>query len=141
MPRDGAPTRRAVLDALNKPGNQDQVKRRTNLSKTTVWRLVTALHAEGAIRIVGWRRTKGGGPFMATYKAGAGVDKPCPIVPYTEAEKSRRYHARQREERAELAQARGLALAWADRATQVRDPMIEAMFGPARRQTLTLEPA
>lgn len=136
MPRDGAPTRRAVLDALKKPGNQGQVETRTKLAKTTVWRWVTELHAAGEIHIVGWRRTKGGGPFMTTYKAGAGKDKPCPIVPYTEAEKSKRYHDRKREERAELGQARAQALAWADRALQVRDPMIEAMFGPARPQLM-----
>jgi hypothetical protein len=79
---------------------------------------------------------------MGTYTAGAGVDAPCKLKPLSEAQKSRRYRKKARKDETwDLRNARIRARAWADRALTHRDPMIEALFGPAKRPAATLETA
>lgn len=125
---------RAVMVAAitEKPGNLPQLQKRTGLAKTTVWRWVKELHDNDEVHITGWTRVREGGPFKATYSIGKGDDLPCSILPYSEAQKSRRFQKKKREEKAEFRAARDRAAKAADLAAQRRDPMIEALFGPKR---------
>lgn len=125
------------LAIAEKPGNLPQLEARTKLGKTTVWRWVTDMHEAGEVHITLWTRTRDGGPFKATYSAGPGVDAPCNIKPYSEAQKSKRFYKKVKEKRDELRHVRAAALANADRMSKTRDPIIEALFGPARRSTTT----
>lgn len=128
------------MEAL--PGNCHEVRAKTGLAKTTVWRWLTELHADGACHITGWHRTENGGPYTATYSPGPGVDVKCKIKPYSDAVKSRRHMKKAKADGRWMdRQARERAMYWADRALKVRDPMIEAFFGPAKRPTPTLETA
>lgn len=120
-----------MLAAL--PGDQNQVREATGLGKTTVWRWLKSLHEAGESHITGWARAPGGGPFLATYAAGAGVDVVCKIKPLSEKAKQRRHQKKAKADgRWDERAARERAKYWAKRALTHRDPMIAALFGPAR---------
>lgn len=141
-PVQGNANRALILDVLvEQPGDFHYVMSKTGLGKTTVWRWLTDLHECGDIHITSWKRTDGGGPFVATYTAGAGADARCKIKPYSEKQKQRRHQLKAKADgRWEERAARERARYWADRALTHRDPMIAAFFGPARRPA-TLEAA
>lgn len=135
-PVQGSRNRALILAAL--PGDLHDVGRTTGLAKTTVWRWLTDLHRKREIHIVKWHRADGGGPYVPTYSPGPGVDAKCNLTALSQAQKSRRHRAKaEKDGRWEDRKARARALYWADRALKHRDPMIEALFGPARRQPET----
>ena len=122
-------TRRAyravVLAAM--PGTEAEIKEKTGLGRTTIWRWINDIRAAGECHITSWQRTDGA--IAARYTAGPGTDR-SPIKPLTLAEKSRRYRAKARKSGAwshNLAQMR--AVYWADRAKTQRDPLVAALFG------------
>lgn len=120
-----------VLEAM--PGTRREIEEKTGLSKTTVFRWVKELHACGWCFISTWRRPDRG-PWMPRYSAGPGKDAACKLKYLTEAEKSLRFRKKARangswEDR--LAQVR--MRYWQRKAATRRDPIVSALFGPARR--------
>lgn len=126
-------TRPIALAAIkDKPGTQGELQARTGLSSGSICRHVHALHAEGAVHIARWRRAYAdtGAPFMAVYKFGPGKDAPKP-TPFTVQETSARYRERQRKSGAwEDKKAQHRAYHWRKKAPQ-RDPLAQALYGPA----------
>jgi hypothetical protein len=127
---------RLILSLL--PANCDQLAAATDIPPTSMWRLVREMHADGEIHVTAWALRAGGGKPVATYSAGSGEDVPC-VLP-TPAERKRE----RRKQRAAAVpvparepwlrpQDRKRELAIADRTAKTRDPMIEALFGPAKR--------
>lgn len=129
---------RAALAYMNKlvllkamPGSQSELVKRTGHSQGGASRMVGELHAAGKCHIVRWRRAKAG-PAIPVYAAGAGVDKPCNVVPMTSTERSRRY-MKKLERRGGLPE---LHARWAAAARQRNlikrgDPLVAALFGRA----------
>lgn len=145
--RPGRPNRKqAVVDELTKkPATPGQLAKRAKLGRTTVFNWLSEMsdHADPAKReahIIKWQFPKRGGKLVATYAIGPGEHAPCELVPLTEAEKSERYRQNLRKEEAKDEKARAAALVLVDHTAGHRDPMIEALFGPARRQAdITME--
>lgn len=135
-----------IIAAL--PGTSNEIIERTGLARTTVWRVTTAMYDAEEIHI-GKMEYKFG-QRIATYALGPGEDAECPEREETPAQAARREraHAKRLAAAADLldddklwdtSAARADALAWADRHRTTRDPMIEALFGPAKRPAATLE--
>lgn len=95
----------------------------------TVHRWIKDLQASGQAHVGSWRRCAGGGPPIAVYHAGAGVDVACRIARYTEAEKARRFRRRARRDGDWEDKLRAMrARYWAGKVPK-RDPMVAALFG------------
>lgn len=119
--------RAEVMAAL--PGTAKSIETSTGRGKTTVWRWLKDIHDAGECHIVKWSRCELGGPFVAHYVAGPGVDAVCRLRPFTEAQKSARYRRKARADGSWLDRlARVRSRYWANRPKR-RDPMIEAFFG------------
>lgn len=56
----------------------------------TLQRLLTKLHAEGEVHIVGWRTAEKPGPYSPVYAKGKGRDKPYPKPPSPNEKQRRR---------------------------------------------------
>lgn len=143
MPRDGTITKQAVLDAVKaKPGNLDALVLKSGLAKTTVWRWITAMHehpdpGQREVHVVKWEFPEQGGRPVGTFAAGPGEDVPCEIKPMSVAQRSKRHMKKAKKDgRWADRLARQRAVHWADRALKVRDPMIEALFGPPVKRQL-----
>lgn len=112
------------------PGTVADLAKRTGLAYNTVWRHMQAMHAAGECHITPqWKRIPGGGAFVPTYAAGPGVDAPCRLKPFTNAQLSTRYRTRRRkdgswQELLALNRARWAA----KRASYKKDPLLAAMF-------------
>lgn len=116
-----------VLAAL--PGSRMELMAKTGLSKSTISRWVTDLHAAGLIHIIKWRRPEKG-PFMPIYADGAGKDAKCKLKYFTNAQKSTRYRTKAHitgewAERARQQRARY----WSGKAGKTADPLVNALFG------------
>lgn len=119
--------RKAILAAM--PGSQMQLVDRTGQSQGSMSRVVREMQAAGQCHIIRWRRAKAG-PAYPVYAAGAGVDRPCRIVPFTSAERDERYK-KKLERRGLLGQLRARE-AVNQRAVTLRkrgDPLVNALFG------------
>lgn len=81
-----------LLSAM--PATRKELEVRTGYAKTTVARNIAELHDYGWVHVGGWCRASVGGPFNEIFHAGPGKDKPCPLKPYTKAEKARRHMAK-----------------------------------------------
>lgn len=141
--RPGRPNRKQdVVDELTKkPAMPGQIAKRAKLGRTTVfnWLAEMSGHADPSQReahIIKWQFSKHGGNLMATYAIGPGEHAKCELVPFTEAEKSERFRKKRRKEQAWDEKKRAAALQLIDQTAQHRDPMIEALFGPANRATI-----
>lgn len=120
--------RDVVFAAL--PGSHIDIMSKTGIGRTTAWRWLKALHAEGACHIKSWKRTPNGGPFVPVYVVGPGEDARCRLKPFSEKEKSARYRTRARADGSwEDLLACRRARAAADRASFMRDPLMAGLFG------------
>lgn len=114
------------------PGTVADLAKLTGLAYNTVWRWVKEMHAQGECHITpAWKRTPGGGAFVPTYAAGPGVDAPCRLKPYTQAQLSTRYRKKKRkdgswQELLALNRARWAA----KRASYKKDPLLAALYKP-----------
>jgi hypothetical protein len=84
-----AESERQILDALA-AGPMTRIETAdTGISRRTVDKYVTLLHAAGQIHIIRWQRQENGhGAHLAVYAVGAGVDAPQP-KPKTNAQLSK----------------------------------------------------
>lgn len=117
--------RALVLAAM--PGTEAEIKAKTGLGRTTIWRWINDIHEAGECYISSWARTEGA--IAAHYTAGVGKDKAA-AKPLTIKQLSARYRAKARksgEWAHRLAQQR--AKHWADKAQTNRDPLVSAFFG------------
>lgn len=121
--------RQLVVDAL--PGNLHTIMAATGLSRGAVWRWLKDIHQAGGVHVAKWSRTPGGGPFLAWYEAGPGVDAECKLKPLTTAQKSRRHRVKAKQDgRWDFRLAAQRAKWAADRANYQRDPLMA--WVPAR---------
>lgn len=136
-----------LLDALKLgPATPEVLIQRTGMGRATVWRWLGIMRdheneADREVHVVKWEFPKRGGNLVATYAAGPGPDVECTLVVITGAEKAERHRTKAMKSGAwEHRKALQRARHWADRAEKHRDPMIEALFGPAKRSaSSTLE--
>jgi hypothetical protein len=127
-------TRKITLAAM--PNSVPAIAVDTGMPQTSTLRIVKQLHDEGLCRVGDWQRSIRGLP-SAIYHAGAGEDVPCRLKKFTPAQKTARY-LRNVKNNPDLGVKRDLTVArdrnryWEKVATERRDPMIAALFGPAR---------
>jgi hypothetical protein len=112
------------------PGTPPEIMATTKLARTTVWRHLKDLLEAGECHIAPeWKRTAGGGPFVPTYAAGEGVNAPCKLKPFTEAQKSRRYRSAARKDGRWQLRLAATRDRWAaDHRTFAHDPLLAALF-------------
>jgi DNA-binding Lrp family transcriptional regulator len=125
-----------IVSAL--PGDVGHVVKETGIPTSTVMRRLKTLHADGKIHIQALPVRANGGKPNPVYAAGPGEDAVYQVK--TNAEKAKERRIRKALEMPATVdrswlrpQDRRRALAEADRTAKTRDPMIEALFGPARR--------
>lgn len=83
-----------VLAAIPERGRgitKRAIEKKLGMTRQTVWRVITRLHATGKCHIAGWYVVPTGGPFSPRYIAGPGNDAPCTLTPQSPAESQRRY--------------------------------------------------
>lgn len=118
--------REVVRDAL--PATPREIHERTGLSRVTIWRWLTHLHAASDVHIASWVAGGTPGIWLPRYAPGGGQDVPKP-EPLTEAEKSRAYRKRARQSGEwEHRLMRQRATYWASRARA--DPLLVALAKP-----------
>lgn len=120
--------RRAQILAML-PATQLRIHKRTKIGLSTVSRWLSDLVENQEAHIGGWEHSPHGGPFVAVYHPGPGEPAPCTLERMKPAERSRRYHAGQRLERACERAEREARLAAA--LVVRRDPLVAALFGAA----------
>lgn len=117
-----------IRDAL--PGDRKTLQARTGLPPTTVWKLVDQLHTAEEIHIESWEPGTGPRPDVPTYALGRAEDAPNENIGRRAAAHAARKEARALEVAASAA-LREQQLRQKRAAPVRRDPMIEALFGPA----------
>lgn len=81
--------KKMVLDVM--PATGPQIMAATDLSRSTVAKLVNELRAEKRVYVKGWKRPKSKGVFMAVYAPGAAADVPCQLERRTKKDAYARY--------------------------------------------------
>jgi predicted transcriptional regulator len=125
------------------PGDFDRVASATDIPTSTVCRRLKALHEDGLIHVIDWQTRPNGGKPKPIYADGPGEDATYQVKSKAERAKERRIR-KALEADAEPrgwvnVQARRRALEEADRTAKTRDPMIEALFGPARQSCASVD--
>ena len=90
--------REKVISGL--PGTRAQIEKKSGTSSSTVGKWLAVLHAEGAVHIAKWRRSKHGSK-RPVYELGAGVDAPEPAT-LTMQQNQQRYDKRHPGRRKEI---------------------------------------
>lgn len=144
---DTPPTsRQMILDAL--PGSSTTIIQRLKLSDNTVRNGLKKLHEERVIRIAKWEYHKSQMIKMPVFAKGSGPDAVCRLKDYTPEEIKLRKNALRQERRAlaekenrmkyssamdpdgwDTYNSRKDALEQAEKAKQIGDPMVMALFG------------
>lgn len=127
-------TRRIILAAM--PATVPKIAEATGMPQTSTLRIVKALYDEGKCHEGGWQRAARG-LAAAIYHAGEGQDQPCRLKKFTPAQKDKRHRRKLKtdpalSEKYEAKMAKDRSRYWDKKATTRRDPMIAAVFGPAR---------
>ncbi len=118
----------AILAAL--PGTIPEIMAKTNMTRWMARNRLREMHKDGKIKVGAWRRASTNGNPMPVFHKGPGKDKPCTLPRMTVAEMSRRYRESiAGTEQHDAMNARKRANYHADKAAQVGDPLVLALFG------------
>lgn len=107
--------REAIIKALSEPRTRVEITKLAGASEATTRRWLQILMAKNAIHICDWEHGPRQGPWSPIYKLGFGINAPCP-------------DQRQRDK-----VHKPKPVAAPIRTHSFRDPLVEALFGTARK--------
>lgn len=99
------------------PATQEELAAKLGVVQSNISHWLTRLRSEPRlVRVIDWRKSEHSGPPIAIYGAGSDPDVPCPFVPMSDTERSRRRRA-------------ALKAAKRKEEKPQRDPLTAAFFG------------
>jgi hypothetical protein len=120
------------------PGTRAQIASRTGLSREGLRKRLRILRDEKQVFIGGWERLPDGEfgcHWIPVYHAGPGPDVPCRFRRKTPEQNYAAFVRRARESGAlDTIMAKKRARYWKIKAQQQRDPLVAALFGPAKKR-------
>lgn len=93
------------------PATRTQLREQSHISRSSVTRVIVAMHEAGWCHIGRWIKPEGSGPFLPVYHAGQGKDAVCRLVAQTNAESTRKSRIKaEKEGRRDMQRARANAV-------------------------------